>query len=839
MIKAFFSYSTQDAGFVREVASRIGRPFVTIDHQSFSSGADILSSIDDALRESALFVLFLTKESLASPWVTHETQEARFHAAMGRLKNSLVVCLDQRITADDLPEWLRRSKYMAATAAPPVVRRINGLLDDLVRQSQSTLFVGRSNEIAELQDAYTTPGPSSSAQVVCVTGLTGIGKKSALTKMVRESLGLERLVVIDIEPGDTVQNLAVKLSAQVDPPETPERSLARVHEIAALHDQEARSLVLAKFAEIARYREMPVLNDAGGLLDNDGNIAAYVLDVIESLSKHPDILAALLTNRRPAREPLVIRGVSLPVIQLHELSDSEISRLVALMAKSRGMEIRNDTVRKVTSAVRGYPPSVTYALELVKAYGPDLWERNRLLSDFNAAPFVRYLRDNLVSAVERKILRIVGANSPLPLPVLQEVLKASEEEIVTALVHLIDLSLIVPTDAGWYEVAGPATGAIGREYGACDTSEYAAVASRLDRFLSTSENEADYLSLQRTLFRAFSLAGKESTRRAYAIAADWVKLAEQYYHQTHDYERAAETARVVVSSHPDLHQARTLLIQSLVKLSEYDEAQEHIAEFKRRSQVRDAFYLLGFLERHRGDHRQALGHYDKALAHGRGGMAIHRDMADCYLRLRDLDKANEHISIAQEKQPDNKFLVDLKIQIACLRRDRETARRLLFRLADIESDIYVCHRTSRVEYAFGSYESAYEFAKMAVEKSAHPPFEVLANYAWCAILTSRRAEAEATLDRLDRSYKQQKHDIRAGLRARLAIMAQDYERALDYAGTFRNPGRPVHLSIKRDALRGLVESVTMSGSRLVELGEEVKRLEDRLSGEEADFDLDS
>ncbi|WP_181384033.1 toll/interleukin-1 receptor domain-containing protein [Streptomyces sp. NWU339] len=60
MIKAFFSYSTQDAAFVREVASEVGRAFATIDYRSFHAGGDILDSIDEALKESAAFVFFLS-----------------------------------------------------------------------------------------------------------------------------------------------------------------------------------------------------------------------------------------------------------------------------------------------------------------------------------------------------------------------------------------------------------------------------------------------------------------------------------------------------------------------------------------------------------------------------------------------------------------------------------------------------------------------------------------------------------------------------------------------------------------------------------------------------------
>ncbi|MGV9630427.1 TIR domain-containing protein [Streptomyces sp. NPDC003487] len=840
MIKAFFSYSRQDTAFVREVAAKVGRAFATIDYRSFASGQEILDSIDDAIKDSAAFVLFLSRAALASPWVRHEVGEARFHAAMGRLKNVLVIRMDQRISPEDLPDWLNRAKYTTTASARPAARAVRNLIDDLVRQGQSPRFVGRANEIAALQDVYAASGPGTEGQVACVTGLSGIGRKATLTKMVRESLDLEALLVTDVEPGDNIQTLAAKLSALVDPSETPEESLQRTKEIAALGEDAAQHLALTKLQEICGYREMPVLNDAGGLLDNDGDIAPYVLDLVEALSQFPEIVMALLTNRRPTPQRFTVRGMRPPaVVHLQPLDEPDINRLVGLMAKARQMTLDAATVRKITGAVRGYPPSVTYALELVKAYGPDLGASGRMLSDFGASLFTRYLKANKFTGLEQKVLRIMAANSPLPMPVLQEVTQASGEDIERDLTHLIDVSLIVPTAGGWYEVSGPAADAIRREFGTCTKDEYARVAARLDEFLSLSDDGRDFLALQRTLFRAFDNAGKRSSSRAFALVTDRVILAERYYHDQ-QYDRAVAMAGDALESDPNIHQARATLIRSLVKLGEYAEAQEHIGQLKQRGQVRDAFFLMGFLERHRGDHRAALSQYRKAIDNGRGGMAIHRDMADCYLRLGDLPRANEHISKAEEKQPDNRYVVDLKIQIACRLGDEDTAMALLLRLADIDRAEMVSHRTSRVRYLFGHMDTAYEFADKAVNQSDNVRFEVLANYVLCALRTSHIGEARTALEQLDRKFSRQRRDIRTGLRARLCIAEKEYETALDYTKKFISPERPVHLQIRRDALRGLLDpGIALSPARRAELKAELKYCDDRLAGREEDFDLDT
>ncbi|MFI8233465.1 tetratricopeptide repeat protein [Streptomyces sp. NPDC085900] len=833
MIKAFFSYSTKDEKFVSEVVSKVGRPFVHIDKHSFASGNDILSSIDIAIRESGLFVLFLTRNSLNSNWVRHELDEARLHSALGRIKKTLVVLMDQTISRDEIPDWLNRAKSITSTSSSPVARKISSLVDDLVRENQNSFFVGRGREIAELQRAFVPFESTELPQVVCVSGLLGIGRKTVLSNVARTSLNFERLIPVQVEPGDTIQTIAAKVSARIESVGTPEDSISIVRKVEQYTDSDALRLILDAFLTMTtQYREMPVLYDEGGLLDNDGRISEAILPILTSLKDYADLTMALMTNRRPERRSLLEYDLSLPVVDVRQLTDSDVNQLIALVSRAWGLKTKADAARKITAAVRGYPPSVTYAMELVRSYGPDVAVgQNALLSEFGARPFVKYLRNSSISELERKILRIISANSPLPLPILQTVVGTSEQEIGEALMRLIDVSLIVPSDAGWYEISGPVAVAVQREYRSCTPVEYAAVAEALDDFLKVSVDGSDYLALQRVLFRALNLAGREKSRRAHSFTADYVRLAERFYHENRDYESARNAAQTVIESRPNLHSVRILLTQSMIKLGDYESAETQIGQFKRMAQFADAFYLGGFLERHRGNHRKAVQYYEKSLSFGRGGVAVHRDMADCYLQLKNLDRAEEHIAVAQAKQPDNKFIIDLRIRIACMRRDEVKARELLGLLYEVDEPVFWNHRASRVEYAFGNPEEAYEKAKSACNSADRPSFEILANFVRCAIGTNRTSEAIEVLDRLDQHYRLQKPDVRLGLRARLSITQGNFDEALDYIAKISQPGLPVHLMLKRDAIRGILDNRALSHGERAELQESLKEIEIKIERE--------
>ncbi len=213
-------------------------------------------------------------------------------------------------------------------------------------------------------------------------------------------------------------------------------------------------------------------------------------------------------------------------------------------------------------------------------------------------------------------------------------------------------------------------------------------------------------------------------------------------------------------------------------------------------------------------------------------------MAACYLGLDDLENAYRHIELAQERQVDNKYIVDLSIQIACKRRDEETARRLLPLLSDIDDPAFAKHRWSRVEYIFGNPEEAYRLAKEALGDLDRPPFEILANYALYSIRTGRFEDVDQALERLEGLYGRLKRDIQLGLRARAAIAQGRYDDAIGYHAKLRVKDRPVHLAIRRDAIRGILNStyVAMDDRRRFE--QELQELEDRLQDVEQDFEFD-
>jgi hypothetical protein len=317
-VKAFLSHSTADAELVHSVAKRIGRALVTVDVRAFHSANEITESIESAVRDSAVFVLFASRNSLSSDWVKFEIDEARYHRAMTRLKKLVVVILDERLSAEDFPEWMRRSVFLRSRAAGPIARAIRGAIDELVADAQGGFYVGRAQETVDLQAAVVPLDTSADIHVVAVRGLPGIGRRALLQRVLRDSMHIERLLTLRLEPGDSVQSVAIKLADLVEPCNTADESLDLARSIAALSNAEAGE----RFAEDARLAfdssELVVLYDEGGLLDDDGLPTVATSLVVVELLKRQDCLIALVTNRRANLEQLSHLH-SIPVVEVRPL----------------------------------------------------------------------------------------------------------------------------------------------------------------------------------------------------------------------------------------------------------------------------------------------------------------------------------------------------------------------------------------------------------------------------------------------------------------------------------------------------------------------------------------
>ncbi len=109
--------------------------------------------------------------------------------------------------------------------------------------------------------------------------------------------------------------------------------------------------------------------------------------------------------------------------------------------------------------------------------------------------------------------------------------------------------------------------------------------------------------------------------------------------------------------------------------------------------------------------------------------------------------------------------------------------------------------------------------------------EALSNLALYEILTNRFHAAHQSIERIRQLYSNQRHDIQTGLRARLAIKEQNFEDAMGYCEKLEDPHHPIHMTLRLDAIRGLLEHTNMPARKRAGLEATAADLERQLRGQ--------
>lgn len=819
-VRAFLSHSSKDKEFVRAVADELGRQFCVFDERSFTTGVELLAAIRDGMTSSSLFVLFASRNALESPWVDFEATDAAYHQAMRSVAMSMVFIIDSDVTHEDLPAWLRRALIRRAISPRSVAREIRAQIDALQQERHKPVYVGRHTETQAIEAQLLPADGTKPPRILFVSGLSGIGRETLTARIATGLLSLKRTLRIPVASGDLLVDITVKLAANIAPFNTADGLKRLRHEIEAETDSEHVSRIEGYLAAACESGELPIFFDEGGLLGSDGELAPWLARLLR-LVERPDVYIACITTRRPLVPDWVPAHVMARVLPL---ATEDIVRLLVALSTRDGPPLNAAQAKELSEYINGYPPSAYYAMQLARQNGvPWVLANKAPLVDFRAGAFVPYVSKYLnLSDIQRAILITLARYNPLPLSVLASGTAVDGAAISNALPLLIDAALVFPDDRGHYWLSPPVVDAVSRAFSGMSVND-AGVAAGLDAYLRSAEPDERTIELSQALFRASTLAGSGFSDWAIEFAADLIRLAKQYY-DSRQYEQAVSIARRATVLRPDNFDAHWYLIRGLVQEERYEEAQLACDELGRRNSAKEYSFLMGFLERHRGRFDVALAHYKKSIDLGRGGVAVHREIATCYWKLGDLAHAREHIDRASNLGPINRYVVDLQTQIATGQGDESAARQALRRLSVVDDASFYWHRVSTVEAAFARKREALEAAKTAVEVSDRPPFHVLSNYINLLVEVGRIEDADAALRRLNRNFPRVKQDIRNMLACKLAIARKKYRAALIAFDAMSPSAMKLHSAMKREILLGLLASNVVTDAERSDLTAQAQRL---------------
>ena len=829
-MKAFLSHSSRDKEFVRAVAQELGRQYCVFDEQSFETGSEFKLSIEKGLDESDVFVLFASKEALKSVWVNLEISEAWYRKLERNIAKSLVYIIDSSIDFSDIPEWLRRGRTEQHNVPKVIARDIRYNLEALISERQHPTFVGRSGDLDRLE-SFLTPIGSPPPHTVFITGLPGIGRRSLIRKKVPDILKLNKQVEIRIKDGDSINDVCVRVADYVEPYSTQEGFEQIVNEIQKLSFEDSRDRLVVNLRKIVRAQELPVFVDDGGLLDRDGSIQLPIRSIIGSLAPNDEAYIFFVSSRKPYFNA----EVSSPVLQLQKLGSEETKRLLALLANIAELQMSPAQISELSEYVAGYPPAAHFAIYQAKQYGVELVIQDKSrLTEFLTTAFLRHLAKSNLSEVEKELLQLLATYSPLPLPVIADVLRLDAKVLSTVLINLVDLALIVTTESNYYRIADPIADAAINAFGFPGNEKHNLVAEKIAAYVTEYEVQGPRSELTGILYRAARLSkNEELMNRSIYLASDVISVTANFYHNGR-YSEAIESGYQSLAIRPDNVSARNFLIRALIQEEKWSDAVEQIQELRRYAPLQDISFLEGFLERKRGNVKDAINAYKDAESRGRRDIPLYRELALCYFLIGDLDEASKYINEALAKRSDNRYVVDLWAQISAKRGDESTARRALARLEAVGDPLFYYHRLSMVEWALGNIEKSKDAALKAVQQDDKLPFHVLAHLAYCEIQLGNLQDAPEYLSRLDKEFRNVKKDFRIGLWCRLEIAKGHFGNALLQSERISDKNTAFYKAIRRDALSGELRKTALRDKDRIAYKNELEDLENNLSGIDGD-----
>jgi len=821
MRKAFLSHSSEDADFVKEVASRLGRPRTLIDTWSFDPGEDFREEIRRALDESDVFVFFVSEASLRSSWCQFELNEAELRSIRKMLRGSLAILIGD-VDINELPEWLRRAKVVRHTAPQRSARVIEATL--LGPSTDSHPFMGRSAELQRSLRKLTVSNPMP--RVLVISGLEGVGRRSFLRRLLSEGLDLDLGPFIVLPQTATIEDLYIEaLSAAMLL--TRDEAENQLSVFRAMSTEEQASETGAQLALLAEQGAAPCVIDRGSMFDNTSSYLEVYRLLFDRFLEDPDAYLCLVHQRSPRIRNLPQRS-SILEQRLDPLAEPDSQALVTRLLREVNARPDSSEAERLAEQTAGYPPAAYFLAAEVDEYGLDVVLNNSdLLREFHSGRFAQFIDELHLGDREKVILSYLASEITLPLRGIAAATDNSLEETSAALQILVDLNLVQVVDRE-YMVAAPIQATVQRGHRVeLDRGWYKEAFSRLeDEYWSEEKSLPPISVVDATLRAGFRIGNRSSEGYGTLVRPSLlINAAQECYHQR-AYEDAlnyTDRAETLGGMSPALLEVKVKALAQLKRFGDARKALHSYREFGERRQ----WYLDGFIERRAGRHDRACDKFQKGYAQGDRSLPLLRDYADSLLRCGVSEQALKMGTEAREREPRDPFVLDLFARIAISVGTTPEAEEALNALEAIDGDErFILHR--RAWFLIrrrGNAEAGRQAAQLAERacKRRDAPLEAYVALARALIISRdwpRYAEVKQLISQKTGHDGRKINDF---LECQAYLQRDDWRHAEQALNRARYPAdRTVDLEIKILEEKSRDQAVLLTERQAAE--EEIKRL---------------
>lgn len=736
-MRAFLSHSSKDKGFVERVAELLKPGTFELDSATFDAGLLSSTVIIDALKRANLFCLFLSAESISSPYVAFETLLGMEFFAKGQINRFLAICIDEqsfnqasenvklfsivrRVTSVEQANWLIQGALVAAASSD---------------KKFSHPFIGREDSLKELEAQVFAPDrPAQKA--LYVSGNFGSGRRSLVRKFFQNQYPQVGIAfpTISVEEFDGLDEMHRKAISAIRPTLTSRELATRVKAFETADVHEKTRQVASLLNSILPSRESIFLLDSGGILDDGGAFYPEINGIIDNLDDRPYPSVSVISPRMvPQRVRRETKDIAYCALQ--SLARDESVRLTRRLLRDHGISANEEQISAIVELSDMHPYNFYALMDEIEARG---------ISNFLASPgeFVEwkhrrasdYLSKLDFGATEISVLGLLSVLPTLDFEAIVGALNLASGDVADALQRLSQLH-VVEHSGDEFSISPPMRNAVDRDsrIKLPEKIRKEALSKLADSLaLRLDEGTAPIALIDSAVLSSIA-AGKETHAAVFLLPSHYVWLAKRHYDKR-DYDESIRLAKEALKSINRLSGAARVsacrfMCLSAARLgdpSTFNEGIRRLAETAADKWSKsNVAFLKGFNERMKGHQPSAESYFREAYELSPGNYSVARELSAICLARGKLSEAEQFAREAHNITPNNAYLLDILIAVLTRKhqkkvRDNPEVRELMDALKQVGEEggrSFYTTRSAEIELLGGDRQEARILAEKAISRT--------------------------------------------------------------------------------------------------------------------------
>lgn len=473
--KVFLSLSGIDDEFVDEVHAQLPQGLAYFYRKSFSTGENLISAMEERIKDTSIFVLFASSASLKSKWVGFEIDRARIEQITRPDFRCIVVPIGNDVAHKDLPFWMQEFWTGSAGNTPrDVARYVQGILAELAESAISALRpFGRGAVVdhAQREIQLSLYEKKIAPNVLLFAGNGGIGRRTVSRSLMKAAFPAQPSLVFGPElvlpQFADILDLYRATRRELERNFSADKFLEDETAFLALSTEAKIAEILGSFQHFSRLGQAISIVTENGLFEDKGYLKDWVYQLFKAISIRPDMMLICVTNRL-LHERERAEHDNVLQFRVDELPTGEIKALIIASMAMHGAtpQLPNDGI---IQAIGGHPSIARATARLLAQKGAVIINNNpKDVFDIQDRTLSATLGFERLTDLQKDTLSLLSWVQRLDGAMLQDVIcdrhKISEQEFAEMLGDFI-VSCLVQLSGSDYMISPPIRSVFRRKFG--------------------------------------------------------------------------------------------------------------------------------------------------------------------------------------------------------------------------------------------------------------------------------------------------------------------------------------------------------------------------------------